>query len=121
MGELHRKNYRFERRNPTYFNACSIGRGSTFSTFVKLNQSYENTCFVFDHRADTRRLPRLPIAEEGRGVNVHERNDDPWNVNPWRVHNGQEVLDYEEVFDFDFDRSVAVGFAEEEHEEEGRS
>lgn len=125
IGELHRENDRFERRNPTYFNACSIGPGSTFSTFVKLNQSYENTCFVFDHRAGTRRLPRLPITEEGRDDNVHGRNDDPRNVDPWRVHNGQEDLDHEENFgvDFDFSRSfsLAVSGGKEEHEEEGRS
>jgi hypothetical protein len=55
-------------------------RGSTFSTFVKLNQSYENTCFVFDHRADDRRLLGLSDPKERRSDGVHGRNDDSRNV-----------------------------------------
>jgi len=98
------------------FNACSLSQGSTFSTFVKLNQSYENTCFVFDYRVDAHRLPRLPIAEEGRGDNVHGRNDDARNIDL-----GQEEFDDEEDFDVGFDRSVAICVAEEDREEEGRS
>src|SRR5438094_645416 len=80
MGKLQTRNYKFERRKPAIFNACSRGRVSTFSIFVKLNQFYENTCFVFDHRADGRRLPGLPVTEErGDRDDVH-RDDDPRSV-----------------------------------------
>ena len=98
------------------FSACSIARGSTFSTFVKLNQSYENTCFVFDHRAGDRRVLGLSVTEERRDDGIHG-HDDPRNVD----HGQEEDLDYEESFGVGFDRSIAVGLAEEGHEEEGRS
>jgi len=44
---------------------------------VKLNQSYENICFVFDHRADACRLLGLPDPEEGRNRGNY---DDPRDV-----------------------------------------
>jgi hypothetical protein len=93
-------------------------RRSTFSTFVKLNQSYENTCFVFNHRAGDCRVLRLSVTEEGRSDcdNVYGHNDDPRSVD-----HGQEDFDHKEDVGVGFDRSVAIGFAKEEHEEKGRS
>jgi hypothetical protein len=84
---------------------------------LQLNQSYENTCFVFDHRAGDRRVLRLSVTEERRDDHVHGRNDDPW-----RVDLGQEDFDHEENFGVDFSRSfdVSVSGRKEEHEEEGR-
>ena len=100
------------------FNACSIPRGSTFSTFVKLNQSYENTCFVFDHRGGDRRVLRLSGTEERRSHcdNVHGHNDPPRNVDL-----GQEDFDHKEDFGIGFSRSRSLCLSgKEDHEEEGR-
>jgi len=80
--------------------------------FVKLNQSYENTCFVFDHRAGDRRAFQLLSVTEERGDCGNDHGyDDPRNVD-----HGQEDHDREEDDDREegFDRSVAIGLAEEE-------
>jgi len=78
--------------------------------FVKLNQSYENTCFVFDHRAGDRRAFQLLSVTEERG--------DCGNDHDQHSRHGQED-DSEEDFDVGFDRSVAISIAEEDREEKG--
>ena len=115
MAELDRRRSKLGRKKGANFSACSRRRGSTFSTFVKLNQSYENICFVFDHRTGARRIPRLPKPEEGRvnGDHIHGRDDDPWSVD-----DDQEELEHQE--ELDHHRSVANCVGEEDHEEEGR-
>src|SRR5260370_6051346 len=50
MAELQRRKWKLGRKKAD-FNACPAARGSTFSVFVKLNQSYENISFVVHHRA----------------------------------------------------------------------
>ena len=86
--------------------------------FVKLNQSYENTCFVFDHRGGDRRVLRLSDTEERRNHcdNVHGHNDPPRSVD-----HGQEDFDHKEDFGFSFSRSLSVSVGKEDHEEEGWS
>jgi len=79
---------------------------------VKLNQSYENTCFVFDHRAGDRRAFQLLSVTEERG--------DCGNDHDQHSRHGQEddsEDDCEEDFDVGFDRSVAISIAEEDCEE----
>ena len=124
MEELQTRRDRFERQKTGYFSACSPAGGSTFSIFVKLNQSYENICFVFDHRADASRIPGLSVTEERRSHrdHIHGRHNDPWNVN---FGLGQEDLDYEENFGVGFGLDRSFGFSisvgKEDHEEESGS
>jgi len=80
---------------------------------VKLNQSYENICFVFDHRVGDRRVFQLLSVTEERGDcgNDHGYDD------PCKVDDREEDFDCEEDFDVGFDRSVAIGLAEDREEE----
>jgi hypothetical protein len=94
----------------TDFSACPAARGSTFSMFVKLNQTYEN--IVFDHRAGDCRVFQLLSVTEG-----DNRDDDHGYDDPCKVDDREEDFDCEEDFDVGFDRSVAICLAEEEHEE----
>src|SRR5438876_1790268 len=111
MGKLQRRNYKFERRKPAIL-MLALSRASRHSrSSLSLTKFYESTCFVFDHRVDDRRLPGLPIPEE-RG----DRDDDHGDDDPRSVDYGQEDHDREEDDDREkgFDRSVAIGLAEEE-------
>ena len=78
--------------------------------FVKLNQKYENICFVFDHRADVDRIPGLPEPKE-RGSVHHHGVDDQGRVHLEKDHD----LDRQEELGYGCEFGVACG--KEEHEE----
>ena len=64
---ITRKEVGIRKEKNANFNACSATRGSTFSVFVKLNQSYENISFVVHHRAGDGRVFQLLSVTEERG------------------------------------------------------
>ena len=108
MGELERRSPKLGRKKVD-FNACSATRGSTFSIFVKLNQSYENT--VFDHRAGDCRVFQLLSVTKERG--------DCGNDHHNHSRHGQED-DSEDLSDEDAAADDAAADAEPEGvEEEG--
>ena len=94
------------------FNACSAGHRSTFSTFVQLNQSYENHCFYVDHRPGDGRVLEFLRTEEGRADGRLQRVHDSF-------FDDEEELDHEEIIER-FSRGLA-GCEEEVDHEEGRS
>ena len=79
-------------------------KSATFSSFVKLNQSYENTCSIFDNRAGDRRVLGLSVTEERGDCDSIHGHDDPRDVD-----HGQKEVDHdcEEDFDVGFERSFA--------------
>src|SRR2546430_4069143 len=80
----------------TDFNACSGGRLWTFSTFVKLNQSYENISIGFYYCADYRSVPGLVSKERGSNHCYLDHGYDPRHG-----VDDQEELDHEEDSGFD--------------------
>ena len=81
------------RLNWTRFNACSAGHGSTFSSFVQLNQSYENHCFDVDHCPGDGRVLEFLCPEKRRADGRIQRVHDSCFIDD------QEELDHKEVIE----------------------
>src|SRR5207245_4537842 len=98
------------------FNACSGAQLSTFSTFVKLNQSYENISIGFYYCADNCSVPGLVCEERGSNYCNLDYGYDPRHGG---LDDDQKELDHKEVV-LDDDCCGSFGVTgQEDHEEEG--